>query len=101
MRRGYQVAVMDWKSRAVLSWRLSNTLESGFCVEAFPAALRRARKEPEGAQYRPGAASLRGKHGLGPWKRPAGVAVSMDGKGRGMDNVFIERLWRAVEQAHN
>lgn len=97
MSRGfaYLVAVMDWKTRAVLSWKLSNTLESSFCVEAFRQALQVAGKAPQifntdqGCQFTSQAwvGAIQG----------AGVRVSMDGKGRWMDNVFIERLWRSVK----
>ena len=97
MSRGfaYLVAVMDWRTRAVLSWKLSNTMDGRFCVEAFEQALRVAGKAPEifntdqGSQFTSEA-----------WIRAlesAGVRVSMDGKGRWMDNVFIERLWRSVK----
>jgi putative transposase len=97
MARGYAylVAVMDWKSRAVLSWELSNTLESGFCVRAFQAAVKAAGKAPQifntdqGSQF---TSQIWLEALLG-----AGVQVSMDGKGRWMDNVFIERLWRSVK----
>lgn len=96
MRRGflYLVAVMDWHTRAVLSWRLSNTLDSGFCVEALREALSRyGRPEifntDQGSQFTSdeftGALS------------DAGVRISMDGKGRWMDNIFIERLWRSLK----
>ena len=97
MRRGfaYLVAVMDWKTRAVLGWKLSNTLEGSFCVEAFEESVRMAGRAPEifntdqGCQFTSEAwiGALEG----------AGVRVSMDGKGRWMDNVFIERLWRSVK----
>jgi putative transposase len=97
MGRGfaYLVAVMDWRTRAVLSWKLSNTLEGRFCLEAFEEALRVAGRAPEifntdqGSQFTSEAwiGALEG----------AGVKVSMDGKGRWLDNVFIERLWRAVK----
>lgn len=97
MARGYAylVAVMDWKSRAVLSWELSNTLESSFCVRAFQAAVERVGKAPQifntdqGSQF----TSQNWLEAL----LGAGVQVSMDGKGRWMDNVFIERLWRSVK----
>jgi putative transposase len=96
MSRGflYLVAVMDWHTRAVLSWRLSNTLDSGFCVEALKEALSRyGRPEifntDQGSQFTSqaftGALS------------DAGVRISMDGRGRWMDNVFIERLWRSLK----
>jgi putative transposase len=97
MRRGfaYLVAVMDWRTRAVVSWKLSNTLEGAFCVQAFEEALKKAGKAPEifntdqGSQFTSDV-----------WIKTvekAGVRVSMDGKGRWMDNVFIERLWRSVK----
>lgn len=96
MRRGflYLVAVMDWHTRAVLSWRLSNTLDSGFCVEAIREALSRyGRPEifntDQGSQFT--SAAFTGV------LSDAGVRISMDGKGRWMDNVFIERLWRSLK----
>jgi putative transposase len=89
----YLVAVMDWYSRYVLSWRLSNTLEGTFCVEALEEALSRARPEifntDQGAQFT--ASSFTGR------LEAAGVAISMDGRGRALDNVFVERLWRSVK----
>ena len=95
LRRGftYLVAVLDWHSRYVLSWELSNTLDSGFCVGALEAAL--ARQQPEifntdqGAQF-----TSRAFTGV---LEAADVAISMDGRGRALDNVFIERLWRTVK----
>ena len=96
MRRGflYLVAVMDWATRRVLSWRLSNTMDADFCVEALEEAL--ARHGPpgifntdQGSQF----TSPRFTDVL----RDAGVRISMDGRGRWMDNVFIERLWRSVK----
>ena len=96
MARGfvYLVAIMDWHSRKVLSWRLSNTLDSDFCVEALEEALRRhGRPEifntDQGAQFTSSAFTDA--------LREAGVAISMDGKGRWVDNVFVERLWRSVK----
>ena len=95
MPRGfmYLTAVIDWYSRYVLSWRLSNTLDGRFCLEALEEALGAG---PAGdLQHRPG----RAVHGAGV-HRPAGgggVAVSMDGRGRALDNVFVERLWRSVK----
>ena len=89
----YLTAVMDWYSRHVLSWRLSNTLDAGFCVEALDEALQRGRPEifntDQGSQYTSQVFTSR----LG----AAGVAISMDGRGRALDNVFIERLWRSVK----
>jgi putative transposase len=95
MRQGflYLVAVMDWFSRYVLSWELSNSLESGFCVSALEKALRRGRPEifntDQGAQFTSEAFTKR--------LLSAGVRISMDGKGRALDNVFVERLWRTVK----
>ena len=89
----YLVAVMDWFSRHVLAWRLSNTLDATFCVEAAAEALARARPEifntDQGSQFTSAAfTSLLVEHC---------VAISMDGRGRATDNVFIERLWRSVK----
>lgn len=89
----YLAAVMDWFSRCVLSWRLSNTLEGRFCLEALDEAL--ATKRPEifnsdqGSQFT--AAAFTGR------LEECGVAISMDGRGRAIDNVFVERLWRSVK----
>ena len=95
LRRGfmYLVAVMDWFSRYVLSWRLSNSLETAFCLEALDEAL--AYRQPEifntdqGVQFTSEAFTSR--------LASQGVAISMDGRGRALDNVFIERLWRSVK----
>lgn len=89
----YLVAVMDWFSRHVLAWRLSNTLDAAFCVEAVAAALAEARPDifntDQGAQFTSAAfTSLLLQHH---------VAISMDGRGRATDNIFIERLWRSVK----
>ena len=96
LRRGflYLVAVMDWHSRAVLSWRLSNTLDSGFCIETVQEALSRyGRPEifntDQGSQF-----TSEDFTGV---LSDAGVRISMDGKGRWTDNVFIERLWRSLK----
>jgi putative transposase len=89
----YLTAVIDWYSRYVLSWRLSNTLEGRFCVEALDEALALGRPEifntDQGSQFtsREYTERLEG----------AGVAVSRDGRGRALDNVFVERLWRSVK----
>ena len=89
----YLTAVIDWYSRYVLSWRLSNTLDGGFCLEALDEALSRGRPEifntDQGSQFtsREYTGRLEG----------AGVAVSRDGRGRALDNVFVERLWRSVK----
>jgi putative transposase len=96
MRRGflYLVAVMDWATRKVLSWRVSNTMDVEFCLEALEEALARF-GQPEifntdqGSQFTSPRFS-----GL---LQQAGVRISMDGRGRWMDNVFIERLWRSLK----
>jgi putative transposase len=90
----YLVAIMDWHSRRVLSWRLSNTLDSSFCVEALQEALRRFGRpvifnSDQGSQF---TSSDFTSILLG-----AGVKISMDGKGRCIDNVFVERLWRSLK----
>ena len=98
LRRGfmYLVAVLDWHSRYVLSWELSNTLDSGFCVAALEAALEGQRPEifntDQGTQFTSQAFT-----GV---LEAAGIAISMDGRGRALDNVFIERLWRTVKYEH-
>ena len=95
MARGflYLVAVMDWYSRYVVAWRLSNTLDAGFCTEALTEALARGRPEvfntDQGSQF----TSLEFTQVL----REHGVKISMDGKGRYQDNIFVERLWRTVK----
>jgi putative transposase len=89
----YLVVVMDWYSRYVLSWRLSNTLDGAFCRDALEAALRRGTPEifnsDQGSQFTATAFTER--------LESRGVAVSMDGRGRALDNVFVERLWRTVK----
>ena len=96
LQRGflYLVAIMDWASRKVLSWRLSNTLEASFCVEALEEALERFDKPEifntdQGSQF----TSFPFLDVL----KEAGIRISMDGKGSWMDNVFIERLWRSLK----
>jgi putative transposase len=95
MRRGfvYLTAVIDWYSRYVLSWRLSNTMDVEFCLEALEEALGRGRPEifntDQGSQF-----TSREYTGR---LEAAGVAVSRDGRGRALDNVFVERLWRSVK----
>lgn len=95
MRHGflYLVAIMDWFSRYVISWRLSNTLDAGFCVEALEEALQHERPEifntDQGAQF---TSKL-----FTSCLESRGVAISMDGRGRAIDNVMIERLWRTVK----
>jgi len=96
MRRGflYLVAIMDWASRKVLAWRLSNTMDVDFCVEALEVALARHGKPEifntdQGSQF----TSVAFTQVL----KDAGVKISMDGRGRWMDNVMIERLWRSLK----
>jgi putative transposase len=95
MRRGYLylVAVMDWFSRYVLAWELSNSLEAVFCLEALDRALESAQPDifnsDQGSQFT--SAEFTGR------LLSAGVRISMDGRGRVMDNIFIERLWRSVK----
>ncbi len=96
MKRGflYLVAVMDWYSRAVLAWRLSNTMDADFCAAALEDALSRYGapeifNTDQGSQF----TSALFTETL----KDAGVRISMDGKGRWMDNIFIERLWRSVK----
>jgi putative transposase len=89
----YLTAVMDWHSRYVLSWRLSNTLDVEFCLEALEESLGRGCPEvfntDQGVQFT--SPSFTGR------LEAAGAKVSMDGKGRWLDNVFVERLWRTVK----
>src|SRR5215471_12771948 len=90
----YLAAVIDWYSRYVSAWRLSNTLDGAFCLEMLEEALRGGRPEvfntDQGVQFT--AEAFTGR------LLAAGVAVSMDGRGRWLDNVFVERLWRSVKQ---
>ena len=96
MRRGflYLVAIMDWFTRTVLAWRISNTLEADFCIEALNEAIHRfgppeIMNTDQGSQFT----------GLA-WTdrlRRVGTRISMDGKGRCLDNIFIERLWRSLK----
>jgi putative transposase len=89
----YLCAVIDWHSRYVLSWRLSNTLDTDFCLEALEESLRRGGPETfntdQGCQFT-------SKEFTGVLKR-AGVLISMDGRGRALDNIFVERLWRSIK----
>ena len=95
LRKGfvYLVAIMDWHSRYILSWRLSNTLHADFCVEALKEALQQGKPDifntDQGSQF----TSLAFTQML----LDAGVKISMDGRGRAFDNIFIERLWRTVK----
>jgi putative transposase len=96
MARGflYLTAIIDWHSRKVLSWQLSNTMDSDFCVEALQEALRRyGRPEifntDQGSQFT--------SQAFTDVLKDNDVTISMDGKGRWMDNVFVERLWRSLK----
>ena len=95
MRHGwmYLTVVMDWYSRYVLSWRLSNTLDGLFCLEALEEALARGTPEifntDQGVQFTATEFTQTLEH--------AGVRISMDGRGRALDNIFVERLWRTVK----
>jgi putative transposase len=96
MRRGflYLVAIMDWHTRKVLAWRISNTLEAEFCVDALNEAIHKF-GQPEimntdqGSQFTSFAWTDR--------LRRSGIRISMDGKGRFLDNIFVERLWRSLK----
>ena len=90
----YLVAIMDWASRAVLAWRISNTMDTSFCVSALEEALARFGKPEifntdQGSQFTSAVFTS--------VLLEAGVQISMDGRGRWMDNVFIERLWRSLK----
>jgi putative transposase len=90
----YLVAIIDWASRAVLAWRLSNTMDTSFCLAALEEALARYGRPKifntdQGAQFT--SAAFTGR------LEAAAVAISMDGRGRFMDNIFIERLWRSIK----
>ena len=95
LRQGfmYLVAVMDWYSRLVLSWELSNSIDSSFCVSALEQALRRGKpaifNTDQGSQFT--------SADFTKVLKDANVKISMDGRGRWVDNVFIERLWRTVK----
>ena len=89
----YLVAIIDWFSRYVLSWRLSNTLDTAFCLEALESALQINKPDiyntDQGVQFTSIAHTNRLKE--------EGIQISMDGRGRAFDNIFIERLWRSVK----
>jgi putative transposase len=95
MKKGflYLVGIMDWFSRYVLSWELSNSLDDSFCIEALDRALKNNKPEifnsDQGSQFT-------GKRFTGVLKG-AGIQISWDGRGRALDNVFIERLWRSLK----
>jgi len=101
MQRGflYLVAIIDWASRAVLAWRLSNSMDVSFCLDALDEALARFGKPEifntdQGSQFTSTAFTSR--------LEAAGIRISMDGRGRWLDNVFVERLWRSLkyEEVH-
>lgn len=91
----YLCAVMDWHSRAVLGWAVSTSMDTNLCIEAFEMAMAQTGRKPkimntdQGSQYSSGAwtNAMKGQE----------IAISMDGKGRWIDNVFIERLWRSLK----
>lgn len=89
----YLTAVIDWFSRYVLAWQLSNTLDTQFCIEALQHALRLGRPEifntDQGSQFTSTAFTS--------ILEAADIRISMDGKGRALDNIFVERLWRSVK----
>ena len=89
----YLVAIMDWFSRYVLAWRTSISLETAFCLEAIDEAFARARPEifnhDQGSQFT--SSEFTGR------LQAAGVRISWDGRGRALDNIFVERLWRSVK----
>ena len=89
----YLVAVIDWHSRYVLAWRLSNTLDAHFCIETLKEALKQGTPEifntDQGVQFT--------SHEFIKVLTDAGIKISMDGKGRALDNIFVERLWRTVK----
>ncbi len=91
----YLVAIMDWATRKVLSWRLSNTLHADFCLEALDEAIAKfgapeIMNTDQGSQFT--------GHEWTGRLRDAGIKISMDGRGRFLDNIFIERLWRSLKQ---
>lgn len=89
----YLVAIMDWFSRFVLAWQLSNTLDGGFCLQALRQALQHGQPDifntDQGAQFT--------AHDFTGALETAGIRISMDGRGRVFDNIFVERLWRTVK----
>lgn len=91
----YLFAIMDWMSRKVLGWSISNTLEAGFCVECLDQTLARSQQRPEIFNTDQGA-QFTGQRWIETLQNQQ-IAVSHDGRGRWMDNVFIERLWRSIK----
>ena len=90
----YLVAILDWYSRYVVSWKLSDTLEAGFCIENLNSALKTAvpgiHNSDQGSQFT-------AREYISVLKAHPGIGISMDGRGRAMDNIFTERLWRTVK----
>ena len=91
----YLVAILDWYSRYVVSWEVSNSLEVSFCVEALDRALSMAQPEifnsDQGSQFT--------SHAFTRGEEAAGIRISMDGRGRVFDNIFVDRLWRTVKKS--
>ena len=89
----YLVAIIDWYSRFVIAWQLSNTLDGSFCLETLLTALRQGQPEifnsDQGVQFT--------AHAFTGALAEAGIRISMDGRGRAFDNIFVERLWRTVK----
>lgn len=90
----YLIAIIDWHSRYVINWKLSNTLEIGFCLECLEEALEKQKPKIFNADQ--------GSHFTSPRftgiLESSGIQISMDGRGRYLDNIFVERLWRTVKQ---
>lgn len=95
LRKGfiYLVAIIDWHTRYVLSWEISNTLDTHFCITALEQALKKGKPEifntDQGVQFT--------SHIFTSRLENEGIKISMDGKGRAIDNIFIERLWRSLK----
>lgn len=89
----YLVAIIDWYSRYVLAWQLANTLDGSFCLDTLQGALQQAKPEifntDQGAQFT--------AHAFTDCLTTAGIRISMDGRGRALDNIFVERLWRSLK----
>lgn len=98
MRRGYAylVAIMDWHSRAVLGWKVSNTLDTRFCLEAFAEAVRTSGRTPEIFNTDQGC-QFTSREWIEALESCEGLRISMDGKGRWLDNIFIERFWWSLK----
>jgi putative transposase len=93
----YLVAVIDWASRKIISWRLSNSIDSSFCIEALKEALETGTPEyfntDQGSQFT-------SSDFIDELKKHPTIKISMDGKGRALDNVMIERFWRSIKYEH-